>query len=155
MKQLYELLTYPLTVIDDPILDFIFITVLGSISFIIAWNFVGETGIRGKAGSVLHWTIRIIVMFVLSTITSILIKCALFLYNMPKEKWIMVGILFLVLIIMGIIMKFTLFSKKEKSNRHFIRRRCSPFAYCPVLPPLCRGALYRERPRRMSFCCIF
>ena len=123
MKQLYELLTYPLTVIDDPILDFIFITILGSISFIIAWNFVGETGIRGKAGSILHWTIRIIVMFILSTITSILIKCALFLYNMPKEKWIIVGILFLVLIIMGIILKFTLFSKKEKCNRLIEKRK--------------------------------
>lgn len=113
MKQLYEFLTYPLTVIDDPILDFIFITVLGSISFIVAWNFVGENGIRGKAGAVLHWNIRIIVMFVLSTITSILIKCALFLYNMPKEEWVIVGILFLVLIIMGIIMKF---KKREKQS---------------------------------------
>jgi len=63
MKQLYELLTFPLSVIEDPFWDFVLLTIIGSISFIIAWNFVGETGIRGKAGSILHWTIRIIVMF--------------------------------------------------------------------------------------------
>lgn len=71
MKQLYELLIYPITVIENPILDLMFLTILGYISFVIAWNFVGKTGIQGILGSIVHWTIRIIVMVVLSISASV------------------------------------------------------------------------------------
>lgn len=123
MKQLYELLTYPLSVIDNPLWDFIFITALGSISFLIAWNFVGETGIRGKAGSILHWTVRLIVMFALCSITSLFIKTIRFIIQIPTEVWVMIIIILILLIIIAIIVKFTFFNKKEKQSLLLIKRK--------------------------------
>lgn len=117
MKQLYELLTYPLSVIEDPLLDFIFISILGSISFVIAWNFVGDSGIRGKAGSILHWTVRIIVMFTLCAITSMLIKLINFIQSISINVWITIFVTLIILSIIVVIIYFTIFSKCEKEKR--------------------------------------
>ena len=91
-------------------------TIIGSLAFIVAWNFVGETGIRGKAGSILHWTVRIIVMFLLCFITSLVIKLAIFIYNIPLVTWLAIGIVVLLILLIVIILKVTLFGKKEKKK---------------------------------------
>ena len=92
MKLLYEILTFPLTVIDNPLLDFVFLSILASISFTVSWNIVGNTEFRGFFGSILHWTIRIITMFTLTTFVSLTVKIGLFLHNIPFKVWIMLGI---------------------------------------------------------------
>lgn len=116
MKQLYELLIYPLSVIEEPFWDFVLLTIIGSISFIIAWNFVGETGIRGKAGSILHWTIRIIVMFTLCMITSLIIKLIVFIYSIPLVVWIVIGVIIVLIGLIFVVLKLTILSKKEKKK---------------------------------------
>ena len=116
MKQLYELLIYPLSVIEEPFWDFVLLTIIGSISFIIAWNFVGETGIRGKAGSILHWTIRIIVMFTLCMITSLIIKLIVFIYSIPLVIWIVIGVIMVLIGLIFVVLKLTILSKKEKKK---------------------------------------
>ena len=123
MKQLYEMLTYPLSIIEDPFWDFVLMTIIGSLAFIVAWNFVGETGIRGKAGSILHWTVRIIVMFLLCLITSLVIKLVIFIYNIPLVTWLAIGIAVLLILLIVIVLKFTLFSKKEKKKNKIDKQK--------------------------------
>ena len=116
MKQLYDLLTYPLSVIEDPFWDFVLLTIIGSVSFVVAWNFVGETGLRGKAGSILHWTIRIIVMFSLCIITSLIIKLITYIISIPLAVWIVISVSIILISIIIITLKLTLFSKNEKAK---------------------------------------
>lgn len=123
MKQLYEILTYPLSIIEDPFWDFVLMTIIGSLAFIVAWNFVGETGIRGKAGSILHWTVRIIVMFLLCFITSLVIKLVIFIHNIPLVTWLAIGIVVLLILLIVIVLKFTLFSKKEKKRNEIDKQK--------------------------------
>lgn len=123
MKQLYEMLTYSLSIIEDPFWDFVLMTIIGSLAFIVAWNFVGETGIRGKAGSILHWTVRIIVMFLLCLITSLVIKLVIFIYNIPLITWLAIGIAVLLILFIVIVLKFTLFSKKEKKKNKIDKQK--------------------------------
>lgn len=123
MKQLYEMLTYPLSIIEDPFWDFVLMTIIGSLAFIVAWNFVGEIGIRGKAGSILHWTVRIIVMFLLCFITSLVIKLVIFIYNIPLVTWLAIGIAVLLILLIVIVLKFTLFSKKEKKRNEIDKQK--------------------------------
>lgn len=112
MKLIYEILTFPLTVIDNPLLDLIFLSILASISFKVSWNIVGNTEFRGVLGSILHWTIRIITMFVLTTVASFTIKVGLFLYNIPFKIWIILGISSIILVI-GILVVRKTISKKQ------------------------------------------
>lgn len=123
MKQLYDFLTFPLSIIEDPFWDFVLMAIMGSLSFVIAWNLVGETQIRGKAGSILHWTIRLIVMFLLCTITSLLIKLVIFIYNVPLVIWIALGIAVLLILLIFFVMKKTIFSEKEKKNNKIDKQK--------------------------------
>jgi len=123
MKQLYELLTYPLSIIEDPFWDFVLMTIIASLAFLIAWNFVGEIGVRGKAGSILHWTVRIIVMFLLCFITSSVIKLVIFIYNIPLVTWIVIGVIALLILLIIVVFKFTLFSKKEKKRNKIEKQK--------------------------------
>jgi len=113
MKQIYELITYPLSVIENPFYDFILLTIIGLISFVVAWNFVGESGIRGKAGSILHWTVRLIIMVIFTTITSILIKFGIYLYNNPIKVCAM---FFLIIMTLGVLFVIKQAKKEEKTT---------------------------------------
>lgn len=123
MKQLYELVTYPLSIIEDPFWDFVLMTIIGSLSFIITWNFVGETGIRGKAGSILHWAVRIIVMFSLYFIISFVIKLVIIICHMPLVTWVTIGISILLILLIVVTLKLTIFSKREKKNRQIDKQK--------------------------------
>jgi fatty acid desaturase len=123
MKQLYELVTHPLSIIEDPFWDFVLMTIIGSLSFIIAWNFVGETGIRGKAGSILHWAVRIIVMFSLYFIISFAIKLVIIICHMPLVTWVTIGIGILLILLIVVTLKLTIFSKREKKNRQIDKQK--------------------------------
>lgn len=112
MKLLYEILTYPLTVIENPLIDLILLSILALVSFKVSWNIVGNTGIRGFFGSVLHWTIRIVSMFILTAILSFVIKVGIFLYKIPFKVWIMLSIVFITLIIGLATVRKTILIKK-------------------------------------------
>lgn len=100
MKQIYDLLVYPLSVVENPFLDFLLLSIIGSLAFIIAWNIVNITGIRGKFGSILHWTVRFFIMIVLCFLTSVLFKFLSFLQNhlLISSIFFIVSILFVCII---------------------------------------------------------
>lgn len=112
MKLLYEILIFPLTVIENPLIDLILLSILASISFKVSWNMVGNTEFRGFLGSVLHWTIRIVTMFILTTVVSFTIKVGIFLYNIPFKVWAMLGISFVILAIGLLVARKILINKQ-------------------------------------------
>ena len=116
MKQIYELITYPLSVIENPFYDSILLTIIGMISFAIAWNFVRESGIRGKVGSILHWTVRLFVMIILTSMVSIFIKIGIYLYNNLIKVY---TIIFLIIMIIG--MLFAIKQRKKLLSRYTFR----------------------------------
>lgn len=122
MKQLYNMLINSLQVVEDPFWNFVILTIIGSISFLIAWNFVGETEIRGKIGSILHWTIRIIIMVLLSKVIAMIIKLIVVIFKNPLNIWIIIAIILLIILII-IILKITVFSSEEKKNRSINKQK--------------------------------
>lgn len=123
MKGIYELLTFPLTVSSNPIIDYIIISVLGCISFAIAWNFVGDVGIRGKAGSIIHWTVRIIVMFFLCAILSGIFKIIIFIKSISITFWVSIFLLLVVLLFITFFLKSIFFSKKEQEEKKISKNK--------------------------------
>lgn len=113
MKLLYEILTYPLTVIGNPLIDLILLSILASVSFKLSWNIVSNTEIRGFFGSVLHWTIRIVSMFILTAILSFFIKLGIFLYSIPFEVWIMLSVVFITSITGLVTIRKIIFNKQN------------------------------------------
>ena len=113
MKLLYEILIYPLTVIENPLIDLILLSILASISFKVSWNIVYNTEIRGFFGSVLHWTIRIVIMFILTAVLSFIIKVGIFLYNIPFKVWIMLSVVFITSITGLVTIRKIIFNKQN------------------------------------------
>lgn len=108
MKILYGILTFPLTVIENPVIYLILLSILISISFKVSWNIVDNIGFKGFLGSALHWTIRILTFFILTTIVSFTIKVGIFLYNIPFKIWIIIGILFIILTVGILVVRKTI-----------------------------------------------
>ncbi len=96
---IFDLITSPYSLFDDPIYNYISMAIVGSIAFTIAWNIVGKSGIRGELGSILHWTIRIIAFIVVWFLFSILISITIFIIN----NWVMTLMCLIILIILLII----------------------------------------------------
>lgn len=85
-KFLFKFLTDPLSLEIDPLSELIILFVIGIIAFKIAWNI--SPG--GKYGSLIHWTVRIIVFVLLWAIASFAIKVIQWIV----ENWILTLIIF-------------------------------------------------------------
>lgn len=59
-KMLFELLISPLSISDNYFVNYFVIALIGLIAFKVAFKIVGDIGVRGEIGSLLHWTIRLI-----------------------------------------------------------------------------------------------
>lgn len=77
-KQIFELIISPFSLFENPLLDFLAISVIGYISFIVAYRAVGETEFRGCLGSWLHWIIRTIVFVLVWSICCVILNVILF-----------------------------------------------------------------------------
>ena len=60
-KMLFKLLVSPLSISDDYYLNYFIMAIIGLIAFKVAFKLVGNLGVRGGIGSLLHWTIRFLV----------------------------------------------------------------------------------------------
>ena len=61
LKFLFELLTDPLSLPINPLYEYIILGIIGIIAFKIAW----EISPGGKMGSLIHWSVRLIVFAIL------------------------------------------------------------------------------------------
>lgn len=104
MKAIFEIMTLPFSLFENPILDYVVMAIIGLIAFIVAWNLTGEIGIRGELGSIIHWFIRGIVFIVLWAIIYAIIWLVLFIID-NWMSFVIVGVLSIMLIIMRYISK--------------------------------------------------
>jgi len=72
-KMFFDLITSQLSLLENPLHNYLAMAIIGIVAFAIAWNAVGEIGARGEAGSILHWIIRIFSFVVIWLVLSILI----------------------------------------------------------------------------------
>lgn len=107
MRELFDLMTLPLSLFEDPIYNYFAMALIGLIAFLIAFRTVGELGLRGEAGSIAHWIIRIIVFVLIWALCSVLINIIHFI----RENYIVVIISILLLLVL-LILKY--YSKKNK-----------------------------------------
>ncbi len=103
-RVIFDLITSPCSLFENPLYNYIAMLIVGSIAFTIAWNLVGEIGVRGELGSILHWIIRFIAFVVVWFIFSVIISIILFI----KEHWFLIliyGIVIIVLFVLNIYAK--------------------------------------------------
>lgn len=78
---LFELLTSPLTISDNYFVNYIIMGLIGFIAFKVAFKIVGDIGLFGEVGSILHWIIRIVVFFLLWFVCCIVAKITKFIIS--------------------------------------------------------------------------
>ena len=98
-KMIFDLITSPLSLFENPLHNYLSITIIGLIAFAIAWNAVREIGVRGEAGSILHWILRISAFIVIWLVLSILI----FIISFVVNNWIYLLIITSLIIVLYIL----------------------------------------------------
>ena len=85
---LFDLITSPLSLFENPIHNYIAMAIMGFLAFKIAFAIVGELGISGEAGSIVHWIIRFFVFVFIWVICCVGITLITFIIN----NWIIITI---------------------------------------------------------------
>lgn len=80
-KMFFELLTSPLTISDNYFVNSIIIGLIGIIAFKVAFKIVGDIGLFGEVGSILHWIIRFVTFFLLWFTCCIVIEITKFIIS--------------------------------------------------------------------------
>ena len=80
-KILFELLISPLTISNNYYLNSMTIGLIGIVAFKIAFKIVGNIGIRGEIGSLLHWIIRFLVFILLWVLCCLVVNIVKFVIN--------------------------------------------------------------------------
>lgn len=92
-KMIFEWLISPLSISDNYFVNYIVITLIGVVAFKVAFKLVGDIGVRGGIGSLLHWTIRLIVFFLLWLSCCIVITIAKFIVkNIVSLSFLLIGL---------------------------------------------------------------
>lgn len=102
IKIIFDLITSPLSLFENPLQNYIAMAIIGAISYGIAFRVVGELGLRGQAGSNVHWAIRLIVFLVIWLLCCVVIKIVTFVIN----NWIIVTICAIMILIVYIVKKY-------------------------------------------------
>ncbi len=100
-KFMFELITSPLSLFENPIYNYIAMAIIGYIAYKIAYAAVGELGFEGEVGSISHWIIRLFVFAFIWFICCIVISLVTFIIN----NWIYIiisGILLTLIYILKI-----------------------------------------------------
>lgn len=98
---IFDLITSPLSLFENPIHNYIAMAVIGAIAFAIAFRAVGELGLRGKAGSITHWIIRLFVFVFIWLLCCVAIKIITFIIN----NWLVIIISIVLLLIVYLMKK--------------------------------------------------
>lgn len=110
---IFDLITSPLSLFENPIHDYIAMAVIGAVAFGIAYRAVGELGLRGEAGSIAHWIIRFFVFVFIWLFCCIVIKIITFIMN----NWLVVIISIVLLLIVFIMKKYADSHSESKLNK--------------------------------------
>ena len=110
---IFDLITSPLSLFEDPIHNYIAMAVIGAIAFAIAFRAVGELGLRGEAGSIAHWIIRFFVFVFIWLLCCIAIKIVTFIIN----NWLVIIISLIMILIVFIMKKYADSHPESKLNK--------------------------------------
>ena len=116
MKDLFGILTSQLSITDNIITNYILIAIVGFIAYKLAFFLVGETGVRGGLGSILHWTIRFFVLVALVYIIKGIIFLYLFLTSISVFYYISLTLLFILILLI----KNAIENKESNLNKKII-----------------------------------
>lgn len=78
LKFIFDLITSSLSLLENSIYNYIVMGLIGSIAFVVAYRKVGELGLRGEAGSIVHWIIRLFVFLFVWLLFFMTIKIVIF-----------------------------------------------------------------------------
>lgn len=110
---IFDLITSPLSLFENPIHNYIAMALIGVVAFGIAYRAVGELGLRGEAGSIAHWIIRFFVFVFIWLFCCIVIKIITFIMN----NWLVVIISIVLLLIVFIMKKYADSHPESKLNK--------------------------------------
>ena len=108
-KFLFDLITSPLSLFDNPIYNYTAMAIISFIAFKIAFAIVRKMGLRGEVGSIAHWVIRFFVLIFIWLICCIIIWLVTFVIN----NWIIITISAILLLIVYIL---KLYAKKNSKS---------------------------------------
>lgn len=108
-KILFDLITSPLSLFENPFYNYIAMAIIGCVAFKIAFTIVGDLGLRDEAGSIAHWIIRFFVFVLIWFICYVAIALISFVIN----NWIIVTISAILLIIVYVLKIYA--NKNSKS----------------------------------------
>ena len=100
---LFDLITSPLSLFENPFYNYIAMAIIGFIAFKIAFAIVGELGISGEAGSIVHWIIRFFVFAFIWFICCVAITLVTFIIN----NWIIITISAILILIVYVLKMYT------------------------------------------------
>lgn len=125
LKPIFEMVTGKYVMFDNIIYNYIIMTVIGLFAFGIAWRCVGKLYdnniISGKnSGSLIHWTIRLIVFIVLFYIFSLFMWLTKFIYLYRQIICIIICAIAWLTIIITIIYKI----RKRRINENIQTKKC-------------------------------
>lgn len=80
-KFMFDLITSPLSLFENPFYNYIAMAIVGFIAFKIAFAIVGELGLRGETGSIVHWIIRLFIFAFIWFICCVAIALITFVIN--------------------------------------------------------------------------
>lgn len=122
-KIFFDLITSQLSLFENPLHNYLAMAIIGVVAFVIAWNAVGEIGVRGEAGSILHWIIRIFAFVVIWLALSILIIIISFIMN----NWIYILTIAILIMALYILKTYadnnpkSILNKKPSFSRHNLK----------------------------------
>ena len=98
-KTIFDLIIASFSLFENPIYNYISMTIIGLIAFKLAFGIVGKSELRGEAGSIVHWIIRFLAFVFIWFVCSILIKLITFIMN----NWLVVIISCLLLLLIYVL----------------------------------------------------
>ena len=110
---IFDLITSPLSLFENPIYNYIAMALIGAIAFIIAYRTVEELGLRGEAGSIAHWIIRFLVLVAIWLLCCIAIKIITFIIN----NWLIIIVSIVLLLIVYLLKKYADSHPESKLNK--------------------------------------
>lgn len=102
LKPIFNYLISDLNLFDDLILNTLLLAIIGFIAFRVAFKIIGllyDIGfLRSReSGSVLHWTLRLIIFVLIFKVFTYLIFIVKFIFSIPV--WFLFSIVFLIIIV--------------------------------------------------------
>lgn len=119
LKLVFEYLTDSYSLLENPVDNYIIMTAVGFIAYVIAYNIVGwfyQTDmIDGRSiGHILHWIIRFMVFMAIYYVFTTVIRIYKWLAGVSVCAWLIILAIIVIATIIVIILKWILNKQRER-----------------------------------------